>query len=453
MCAQITPDEAWKTDPDAAVAELERRIDARESCHFGDKNFAPLERLPANIADWPGTALHLYATRVRDISALSRMTHLRAVTLPGTVTDVSALSALTGLKVLGLDGTKVDDLGPLEGCTALSRIEGLHVHGPEGTALDLSPLGRLPRLAHLILWLRKEQSLPAMPNLQSLSVMIERDILVAIAKGAEESRFRLDLSFLAASPDLRRLSSEVQVFNPPPQMPALENVFVRLADPTDLGIIACYPALTELNLSDSRITDLWTIPEQNRIRRIDLSRNPIRDIRPLARWPHLEEVGISETPVTDITPLSGTKVTRIHASGSAVTTLAGWKSEGWVSLLDLSKTGVSDLRPLAGSHITWLWLSDTPLRDLRDLSRIKGLTRLHISGTKVARIPRCERHADVLDISEHDYDDWREGKRFEFSETPLAASGWKLVLKPRYGRKPPSRWERWRAALRRLAGI
>jgi hypothetical protein len=406
----LHPDPIWNEDPERALAEVESRIRLTGRSYIRTGQFRALEQLPRNIAEAMDDQINLSYTRIRDISGLCGVKGLRQLTLPEHVTDISVLADLKELEGIDFFRWEVADILPLAACNSLKRIENLR-----GDCVDLAVLGQVRNLEFLSLSMAKGQSLPAMPRLT---------ILFPTVWKAEE--FTVDLGVLASSANLKTLmSGGIRGCNPPRHLDKLESFAMSLTDQSDFDTVARYAALVELSVSATAIHDLSAIPLDARLREINLSGSQIRDIRRLAALKHLQELDISRTPVEDIVPLSFCpQIKQLNAAGTQVTSLAGWNPKAYFYRLDVSDTGVSSIGPLVGTTLHGLSAKNTPLSDLRGFSGIKGLSRLDISGTKVAEIPPEDADAAVLNIEQPQYDP-RDQMWFHFTDTPLAAKGWK----------------------------
>ncbi|MHA6263268.1 leucine-rich repeat domain-containing protein [Arenibacterium sp. CAU 1754] len=410
MIPHYPPDPIWNEEPEAALAEVERRIRDTGRTYLGSGNFQALDRLPANIGETTDDQIILSGTRIHDISALSSLRGIRQLTLSKYVTDISAVAGMGELEHLDFYFSKVTDLSPLAMCRKLSTIVNL----PDGPA-DLSPLGKVEALRHLQVGLSKDRTLPEIPGL-----------IKFLAHAQKGEDFDLDLGFLAASPNLEMITGyHLRGFNPPIKLRALTRFSMGLADPNDFGIVAKYPSLIDLSVRSTDIRDLSAIPRKTRLQELDLSGTRIGDIRRLTKLKHLTKVDVSGTMVDDIVPLSFcSNLERIAAAGTKIASLSGWNPDAHLRSLNVSDTGFSDLQPLVGTYLNHLSARNTPLSDLSGMSGIRGLSGLDISGTKVADIPQAEMRAAVLKIRADLYD-YRDRMWFEFRDTPLAASGFK----------------------------
>ena len=112
-----------------------------------EKVYEMVLRGEAPPSDWVPfiDVLGFASTYIEDISALSNLTALKELHLPGAnITDISALSKLTNLEELDLGYSQVSDLSALSNLTAL---EVLNLRGTDVS--DVSELSKLTKLKTL----------------------------------------------------------------------------------------------------------------------------------------------------------------------------------------------------------------------------------------------------------------------------------------------------------------
>ena len=143
------PDPAWRTDPDAAYREAQRRIAVAREQRTGSLDLSrlwALQALPPEIRDLTELeSLDCDHTEVSDLLPLSGLPGLQVLDCGHTeVSDLSPLSGLPGLQSLACLSTPVSDLSPLSGLTGLQWLNCRST----GVS-DLSPLADLPGLRTL----------------------------------------------------------------------------------------------------------------------------------------------------------------------------------------------------------------------------------------------------------------------------------------------------------------
>ena len=143
--------------------------------------------------------------------------------------------------------------------------------------------------------------------------------------------------------------------------------------------------LTELELSDNKITDLTGLEYATQLADLDLSYNQISDITPLAQLTQLTELELDHNQISDITPL---------AQLTQLTELLLWNNQ------------ISDISPLAGlPSLKYLSLSSNQISDvtlLTTLASLESLRRILLSGnpiTDVFPVRKLKRENPNLSIS------------------------------------------------------
>lgn len=400
----------WNHDPEAALAEAERRI--RDTGRLGLRSWwhmQALDRLPANIRDMTDEVLDLGGTNVSDLTPLVG-TRVKYLSLSKKVSDIAPLAQLKDLKRLNIGWASITNIEPLTACSELAELN-LTTHSD----FDPAPLGALPNLRHLTVAPRDRAHFPAMPGLEHFYV-----------NGNIDNKAQVDLGFLADSPRLGFLAANsVRCFNLPKTCPKLYAAFLAVSSRADLETVLAYPSLKHLTLCNSRINSLSGIPISAPISSIDLSDTQIADISCLTALPYLYRITIRGTPIEDIVSLSYMEgLEDLDASHSKVSSLKGWNPDTRISRLRLSHTEVSDLRPLFGSNVYELHVSHTPVSNIDGFSRMRSLSRLDISSTQVSEIAPSQRAATVLNLDEKKENaDPRDGRWFRYADTPLADSG------------------------------
>ncbi|MEL7182288.1 MAG: leucine-rich repeat domain-containing protein, partial [Pseudomonadota bacterium] len=238
--------DAWKTDPTAAFAEAERRID---QVRDGDEEVLDLSDLRAlgRLPDMSGLLslqkaylggrskdrlLQLHSPRLQDISALQDVPDLRELDLSfKPVSDIGVLSGLTGLTWLDLSGTEVSDIGVLSG---LTRLTWLDISGTE--VIDIGVLSDLTGLTSL-----------------DLSATAVSDIGV--------------LSGLTGLTSLRLPDTGV----------------------SDIGVLSGLTGLTSLDLSGTGVSDIGVLSGMTGLTSLALRRTGVREIGVLLDLPDFAE--------------------------------------------------------------------------------------------------------------------------------------------------------------------
>ena len=128
-----------------------------------------------------------------------------------------------------------------------------------------------------------------------------------------------------------------------------------------------------------------TAEDYSNIKELDISSTKIIDLFSLQIFTKLQALDLSYTAVQDLTPLQNlTALQRISLIGTRVRDLSAL--QGLINLQELILKGtmVLDLSPLQSLiDINWLDLSNTPIQDLSPLQRLNKLETLIISDTRI----------------------------------------------------------------------
>ncbi|MFP6617720.1 MAG: leucine-rich repeat domain-containing protein [Pirellulaceae bacterium] len=113
----------------------------------------------------------------------------------------------------------------------------------------------------------------------------------------------------------------------------------HLVDLTPLSVLAL---LTELQLSDGRITDLGPLRELTRLQVLHVSEGEVEDLEPLKELKSLRELWLPQNQVKDLNPLrdlSGLEV--LYLTDNPIEVLAALHELDSLKLLDVRRTQVS----------------------------------------------------------------------------------------------------------------
>jgi len=147
--------EAWNTDPDAAYAEAERRVEeARKAKSYkldlsgentAEKPLPALNRLPSLHDLAHVVHLDLCNTHVERIEEIGRLTNLQILHIDNTqISKIESISNIETLTVFYAGNTQINDITPISNLTKLKhlRIDGSKVS-------DISSLSKLIALQWL----------------------------------------------------------------------------------------------------------------------------------------------------------------------------------------------------------------------------------------------------------------------------------------------------------------
>ncbi|SLN43151.1 Internalin-A precursor [Falsiruegeria litorea R37] len=196
-------------------------------------------------------SLYLWHAKLRDPTALRRLTGLQHISLESTdVSDLNFLSTQPRLKTLTVFNSPVSDLSPLRHLSTLTKLDLRNL-----PASDLSPLARLTSLKKLTVMELHPNSLSPLSDLSQLK--------------------KLDLSY-------NRLP--------------------------DLDPLASLSGLKRLRIADAGVKDIAALAPLVGLQQLELDDNPIRDVSPLVGLPHLSYLDLSGTLVSDLSALPEVEV-------------------------------------------------------------------------------------------------------------------------------------------------
>ena len=265
-------------------------------------------------------------------------------------------------KITELDATG-KGITSLEGMQYLTNLTVLHLE--DNSVGDVAPLAGLRKLRTL--------------NLR-------RNGITDLRKANFEA--------LSAAP-LRKLNLDYNVFL------AESGQHVWL---TDISVLSSFTSLTELTLSQNKISDLSPLAHLPSIKVLILDRNLIQDITPLQGMRFLKTLNLAENNVADIEPLAELwdlqnvyLTSNIHIEtiqplakhrqlrilyldnlpvGDELAILG---NKGSIRELNLANTGITDISPLKGLiHLTRLNVRDNNIVDLAPLAGLRKLEELNI---------------------------------------------------------------------------
>lgn len=269
-----------------------------------------------------------------DLQTIAEHTELTSLTLNScSLSDVSALSALKRLTTLSLEDNNITELSPLSGLTELTAL----YLGGNADMGSLEPLYSLTKLTTL-------------------------DI-----SGREITDEEFD--------DLQEALAGCNIISDDPTATVTE---------ISLGGQTFTSDVTELDLSNSGLTDISALAECTKLERLNLSGNGITSISALASMPGLKSLDISNNSVTSLSPLiSLTSLESLNASGNQIATLSALAGHTALTTLNLDNNPLSGIEALSGlTGLTTLSLRSAGIddADMAVLQTLTGLTSLDLDG-------------------------------------------------------------------------
>ncbi len=156
-------------------------------------------------------------------------------------------------------------------------------------------------------------------------------------------------------------------------------------DPISQGDMA---TLTELNASESGISDLTGLEYATNLSTLNLYNNSVSDISALASLTNLTELSLSSNSVSDISALAGlANLTELNLYNNSVSDISALASLTNLTVLGLGDNSVSDISALAGlTNLTGLSLSSNSVSDISALAGLTNLTYLTLDNNPMSDI-------------------------------------------------------------------
>jgi hypothetical protein len=214
--------------------------------------------------------------------------------------DISALSGLTHLHWLSLAMNSLDDLTPLSGLRELRHIDLAITN-----VADVRPLGGLTQLEHLDLsgtWVQRLKPLVTLKKLKSLS--LGRNRITDIAPLVHLSELcdldlretpLINIAALASLSKLRRLvlrGTRVRSLSPLAKLDGLEHLDVRHTPISDLLALSRLTSLTHLDLMGTNVSDLAPLAACHKLRSLKVGGAPLRRAVAALVLPVLQETDV-----------------------------------------------------------------------------------------------------------------------------------------------------------------
>ncbi len=163
----------------------------------------------------------------------------------------------------------------------------------------------------------------------------------------------------------------------------------------------------ELSFDDPDTRALEALPPEiatlETVREVNLANTKVTDLSPLSDLTGLTRLWLSYTDVTDLSPLSGlTGLTTLGLTGTRVTDLSPLSGLTGLDDLWLSSTSVTNLTPLSGlTALTQLNLFNSDAMDLRPLRTLYKLAQApDVFGLTFSRCAACGADPEIARISE-----------------------------------------------------
>ena len=149
-----------------------------------------------------------------------------------------------------------------------------------------------------------------------------------------------------------------------------------------------YSEITELDLSDTEISDLELIKRLSSLQELYLNGTHVSSLEPIKGLSDLQRLDLRGTQVSDLEPIKGlSSLQRLYLGGTQVSDLEPIKGLSSLQWLDIEGTQVRDLELIKGiGSLQWLVLKGTQVSDLEPIKGLGSLHSLDLRGTQVSSL-------------------------------------------------------------------
>ena len=341
---------------------------------------------------------------IRDLTGLESATGLTSLDLSQNfISDITPLSGLTNLTSLDLSYNTITDISPLSGLANLTRLR-LH----DNFFSDISPLSSLTNLTLLSLY--DDTAITDRSVLSRLSNLSEPDIpdanlraaiKITMGKSSDDPITGFEMAFLS---ELDVTNSNISDLTGLELATNLTSLDLSNNNILDVSALAGLTRLTELNLDRNSISDLsalsGALSNLTNLGELHLSYNSISDIAPLSGLTNLRRLRLSYNSISDIAPLSGlTNLTSLWLSNNSISDVSALSRLTSLEWLRLSYNSISDIAPLSGLiNLRGLRLSGNSISDIAPLSGLTNLREVILSRNSISDIAPLSGLTNLISI-------------------------------------------------------
>lgn len=277
------------------------------------KTLAPLKML-INLKE-----LNAPSNKISDLTPLADLVDLQKLSLQRTqITNLSPLKGLNSLEVLNIENTKVQDLSALADLSSLKFVyaDFTGINAVKARAFyQKHPYALLTYHTNkLRAWFMR---LPAQ----------WKDVFNAVVK----------LDKLPTKEQLHRLANSKSI------------KIVDKSSIRDLSALKMLSELTELEFSNTQVSDLLPLTSLKHLAILRCPRNPIATLHALKEMPSLKELDIENTPIVNFDPLAyATKLEILNCSGTELKNLKPFAALKNLRELSVFSTKIRTLKFIDG---------------------------------------------------------------------------------------------------------
>lgn len=160
-----------------------------------------------------------------------------------------------------------------------------------------------------------------------------------------------------------------------PSLSSLSISGCGLTDEVDYTALSQLSSLTELNLSENQIGNIYFLRGLNQLTWLELGKNKITDISPLQNMAEIESLALYDNKIEDISALGGMKKLReLYLDDNEISDISALTQDEGINILRLDNNKISDISPL--QFMTKLVSLDLEDNEIENISTIRLLTSL-----------------------------------------------------------------------------
>ena len=193
-----------------------------------------------------------------------------------------------------------------------------------------------------------------------------------------------DVTGLEAATNLKTLDLSGEI---------IADSFINSNSISDISSIAALINLTKLRLADNSISDISAIVGLTNLEFLNLRNNSISDISPLTGLTQLIHLHLGDNSISDISAIERlNNLTILWLHGNSISDISAIEELNNLTILSLGNNSISDISPLAGlTQLTRLHLGDNSISDISTIEGLNNLTWLLLYGNSISDISAIER--------------------------------------------------------------
>lgn len=299
------------------------------------------------------------------------------LTVANDVSDLADLARLPYLQTLTIENSTASNL---QAVSSLSQLKTLTIRGCILSSADLTAIGALPNLEHLVL------SDCSLSNIDPLS---NSPRLVTLDLSKNAIRDVAPLSFMANLTRLDLSNNALTNLSPLSALSSLQELNVSYNSLTSIAPLITCTSLTKLNAAANQIDQLIAF-NGSALQQLDLSNNLLTDVSMLARMTTLTNLDLSKNQLTDISALSALNDLQVFRfSRNEVTRLPEWKASCALTAIDGSYNKLTSVAALKGfSRLNRVNFDYNNISNINPLADCRSLVQVDIFGNPVSDVSK-----------------------------------------------------------------